>query len=361
VYAGCKTVFVSLFFEGEVAMQARTRPKETARAGFTLIELLVVIAIIAVLIALLLPAVQQAREAARRSSCKSKLKQIGIALHNFHDTYNRFPPGCADNVQPFGDRTSGSQWGASWAIYIAAQMEMGAVAQQFQFRHQYNSNAVGSARRTFGWGANPRAPQFPGYRCPSNPMTKERSDSTPNTMVIDYVAIAGAVNNFGRMGNHQPTHTNSGYGAAGNNGVFGFKSKNRFRDITDGSSNTMLISEVGNWLYRTATDKRDHRNSVQYGFHMGCPSSNNRRFNTTTLRYGINQYATPANSWTSVTSNWTGLSKNQGNNQSLRSAHTGGVQATFGDGSVHFLANTIEQRVLGAYAVRNDGLVVNSP
>jgi prepilin-type N-terminal cleavage/methylation domain-containing protein len=342
-------------------MQARTRPKGTTLAGFTLIELLVVIAIIAVLIALLLPAVQQAREAARRSSCKSKLKQIGIALHNFHDTYNRFPPGSASNVQPFGDRTSGHQWGASWAIYIAAQMEMGAVAQKFQFKHQYNSNAVGGARRTFGSTANPKSPQFPGYRCPSNPMTREVSISSPHTMVIDYVAIAGAYNNFGRMGNHAPLTDSSGHGAAGNNGVFGWNSKNRFRDITDGSSNTMLISEVGQWLYRTASDKRDHRNSVQYGFHMGCPNSRERRFGTTTLRYGINQYATPSNPWTSVTSRWTGLAQNGGNNQSLRSAHTGGVQATFGDGSVHFLANTIEQRVLGAYAVRNDGLVVNSP
>jgi len=341
-------------------MQARTRPKETTRAGFTLIELLVVIAIIAVLIALLLPAVQQAREAARRSSCKSKLKQIGIALHNFHDTFGRFPPGCANNRRPFGEIT-GSHWGASWAIYIAAQMEMGAVAQKFQFRHQYSSNAVGGARRTFGSTANPRSPQFPVYRCPSNPMTRTVSWSNPNTMVIDYVAIAGAYNNFGGMGNHAPTHTNSGYGAAGNNGVFGWNTKHQFRDITDGSSNTMLISEVGQWLFRTTTDKRDHRNSVQYGFHMGCPSKNNRRFNTSTVRYAINQYATSSQPWSSVTSNWTGLSQNAGNNQVLRSAHTGGVQATFGDGAVHFLANTTDRRILGAYAVMNDGIVVETP
>ena len=73
---------------------------KSRRGGFTLIELLVVIAIIAVLIALLLPAVQQAREAARRSQCKNNMKQLGLAVHNFHDTVNRFPSGCNADVEP---------------------------------------------------------------------------------------------------------------------------------------------------------------------------------------------------------------------------------------------------------------------
>src|SRR5689334_25410189 len=93
------------------------------RRAFTLIELLVVIAIIAVLIALLLPAVQQAREAARRTQCKNNLKQIGLALHNYHDTFRLFPPGYVDrngnpNLTPDNDLGPGWGWAAFLLPYI---------------------------------------------------------------------------------------------------------------------------------------------------------------------------------------------------------------------------------------------------
>ena len=86
-----------------------TRASRSARTGFTLIELLVVIAIIAILIALLLPAVQQAREAARRMSCKNNLKQIGVAMHNFHDTYQELPAGYG-----FNDIANAANWTKAW-------------------------------------------------------------------------------------------------------------------------------------------------------------------------------------------------------------------------------------------------------
>jgi prepilin-type N-terminal cleavage/methylation domain-containing protein len=102
------------------------------RRGFTLIELLVVIAIIAILIALLLPAVQQAREAARRTQCRNNLKQLGLAFHNYHDIYNRFPGGHMwDSSTASTNNVTGTGWG--WAAALLPQMDQLAAYNQIDF------------------------------------------------------------------------------------------------------------------------------------------------------------------------------------------------------------------------------------
>src|SRR6056297_544562 len=115
------------------------------RAGFTLIELLVVIAIIAILVALLLPAVQQAREAARRSSCKNNLKQLGLALHNYHDTHGMFPINWGTGYDGTTNPTSSVQF--SWMTYILPYIEESALYDTINFNEALddpNNNAAAS-------------------------------------------------------------------------------------------------------------------------------------------------------------------------------------------------------------------------
>src|SRR5499427_102390 len=120
-------------------------PRRSVRHGFTLIELLVVIAIIAVLIALLLPAVQAAREAARRAQCTNNLKQIGIALHNYHDVNSAFPPGALSHYQG-GNVTLGQQnnWDCSVHMRLLAFMEQKPLYNAMNFNYGVFNDAVGT-------------------------------------------------------------------------------------------------------------------------------------------------------------------------------------------------------------------------
>src|SRR5438132_1132674 len=158
------------------------------RAGFTLIELLVVIAIIAILIALLVPAVQKVREAAARTQCINNLKNIGLALHNYHDSVKRLPPGCATDLPPFGTGTGG--YGSSWKVYILPYIDQGPLYSKWQFyggsgwQNTNNSNLVGGI--------------IPAYRCPSSalpefcPYTAAPNYNPIPQMFTSYTGISGS-------------------------------------------------------------------------------------------------------------------------------------------------------------------------
>ncbi|WP_437186850.1 DUF1559 domain-containing protein [Planctomicrobium sp. SH668] len=335
-----------------------------------MIELLVVIAIIAVLVALLLPAVQQAREAARRSQCANNLKQQGLALHNFHDVFNRLPPGSGNNMTPFGKSTSYG-FGLSWQAYLMPYLELGTGFEKGDLT-AHLGQAFNAARIVNSIGNGVGSPQFSVYVCPSSPLPHV-AKQTPFAMASDYSGIAGAVDGFG--GTIAPTGKSqywSGnyFGWATINGTLCHNSKVRFGDITDGTTNTLVVGEISNYFYKDANTTADYRNTSRHGFYLGNSAfSTNpdltdhpyyRTFSLTSLRYKMNpgrsQFFTGIAS-TGVFADGNGIA-NGGYNVPLNSAHTGGVMGLMGDGGVRFIGESIDTGVYARLAVRNDGGVL---
>jgi len=227
------------------------------RLGFTLIELLVVIAIIAVLVALLLPAVQQAREAARRSQCKNNLKQIGLALHNYNESFNVFPPA---TVAPAWQHTS--------ATYVGGIRNNKALSlllpliDQVNLYNMINQNAAlgkypGRSGGTLAGGGVPpsneaaAATKVPIYLCPSDPtsqiITPNSLDGCGPTLPAYKTSYDVSVDMCLSRGiSYEWNGSNWSRNARS---MFGYDSNSNFRDITDGSSNTVAVSEttLGNW------------------------------------------------------------------------------------------------------------------
>lgn len=196
--------------------------------GFTLIELLVVIAIIAILIALLLPAVQQAREAARRTSCKNNLKNIGLALHNYHDTIGVFPFG-------FDERET------LWSAMILPQLEQSNLYQTLIWKESgagnWNSNGSPNEKAC--------GTLFPVFRCPSMAVAEHvTNQGIPGRVPTSYRAVSGS-----NAVSDDKSTVPAGHPVValedqtGLNGMFYGCSSVRFRDITDGTSNTLMIGE----------------------------------------------------------------------------------------------------------------------
>lgn len=192
--------------------------------GFTLIELLVVIVIIGMLIALLLPAVQAVREAARRMQCQNNLKQIGLAIHNYHDTHNHFPSGYMSRFDNSGNDL-GPGWG--WATAILPQLEQSALFEQIQFDKSIE-DAANSVTRTITVST---------YLCPSDSTqaiwTAKRYETAGN--ILQTVCDVASSNYVGVYGTSEP-------GVDGN-GCFSRDVNLRFADIVDGSSHTLLVGE----------------------------------------------------------------------------------------------------------------------
>ena len=210
------------------------------RRGFTLIELLVVIAIIAVLIGLLLPAVQQAREAARRTQCKNHLKQIGLALHNYHDTFGTMPSGWIA-VDPVSGRPSAHEGlsGAGWATMILPYIEQRNAYERFDPRVAINDPL------------NAAFLQIPiaVYKCPSDPQPDDfEIQEEGGGAVLAKLPIANYIASFGpesldgceNAPGNMPVASN---GQCFGSGFFYHNSSVRLKDLTDGTSNTYMVGE----------------------------------------------------------------------------------------------------------------------
>jgi prepilin-type N-terminal cleavage/methylation domain-containing protein len=215
-------------------------PKRVKK-GFTLIELLVVIAIIAILIALLLPAVQQAREAARRSQCKNNLKQIGLALMNYHDTANAFPPGvtvAAGAAAITGPTASPARVASgvsnyfAWTFHILPMFEQGPLFKKINSKSDFTGTA-----------GTPLAPLNATLCATILSATRCPSDSGPDQDTGGGVENMGLANYVGNYGVGMP---DPDVNPRSVQGIFGANTKTRIRDVKDGMSNVFLVAERRN-------------------------------------------------------------------------------------------------------------------
>lgn len=317
--------------------------------GFTLIELLVVIAIIAILVALLLPAVQQAREAARRSSCKNNLKQLGLALHNYHDTFRVFPYASTftDNGVPNStesDRLRGNAHG--WFQFILPNIEQSAVYDQINF----NVSTGNAANRPLFENKF-----FSAAACPSNPFanTFKRVDGNNfndigyATMGAMYRPVGGTMNtgqtkdctaglpsfcrnNSGGINggwNGGPQTNNAAVAGMFARGVTKFS----MASLTDGTSNTLMLGE-----------SKPHFSEFGSLFAQNVPTSHFfLKINSTFLKAREDAKTV---GWTDAVGH--------------ASYHDGGAQFVLADGSVRFLSENIDYATYCYLGDRADGKVI---
>ncbi len=337
--------------------------------GFTLIELLVVIAIIAILIALLLPAVQQAREAARRTQCKNNLKQWGLALHNYHDTFNIFPPalnGSGRMSAPAGPLfyTNGNvvQNTSGWVLLLPYIEQSAAYAL-------YNFNSTGSLSNPYGYplalpaNANVNVAvtsmKLPGLECPSHPQAGEVSSSGITTPTDFYsrenARRASYGFNTGSMTDYSLSH--AAYNGDIRQGAFGNGGAARMRDLTDGTTNTILVGEAwGGARYKTnAAFGPWGLTGTHTCCHLYTPSGSSTALTIATVT-PFQQYK-PNADYTFYTTGVVDPMKRQ-YAWGYGSGHTGGIQVTLGDGSTRFISENIDLLTFWQLNYIHDGQVI---
>lgn len=343
--------------------------RSAGRKGFTLIELLVVIAIIAILIALLLPAVQQAREAARRTQCKNNLKQLGLALHNYHDVYSMLPmghqahfsnwrdPGDNDRV---GYAHSGStsdnfrkaNW--SWMAYILPMLEQSTAFNVLDVNGQRADEALATAG-----GLRVMQTPITAFLCPSDPKPDLTDDFRQVEADGSGANIAVMISNYVGSNRGQATSRfTRGRMNEFTDGLFYVNSKTKFRDITDGTSNVLAVGERA-WTYR-ATDGNGVQQLVEskagLGLVVRATTDSDRSCDHCGYSDALGVAGTGINHNDLLDSSGDFESKRARSTYS--SSHTGGAQFLLADGSVQFLSSNLDINLFEHLGERADGEVI---
>ncbi|PHQ36891.1 DUF1559 domain-containing protein [Rhodopirellula bahusiensis] len=302
----------------------------TSTRGFTLVELLVVIAIIGVLVGLLLPAVQSAREAARRMQCGNNLKQIGLGLHVYHDTFNKFPYGW-DNR------------GMTWSGHILPQIEQANLYQTLIFQE----SGLGNWGTDDGPNEEACETVIPTYRCPSMALPLHMDyNGIPQRVPASYRGVAGTLATSDDTSTALPDTIS--LESLDQDGIFYACSKTKFRDILDGTSNTIMIGES----YNNPKFVKDGQ-GMDY-WYIGAPQTDPCRCDGGTGGTEFSEVAgvtiTPVNAIKRAP-----LMSGRLMELAFGSYHVGGAHFLKCDGSVTFLTESLAEDVYDALGSRDGG------
>ena len=319
-------------------------PRQLRRSAFTLVELLVVIAIIGILIALLLPAVQSAREAARRTQCASQLKQLCLATHNYQEARKQFPPAIDNSLAQGTSNGRGFSYLALLLPYHEEKSAHDLINYQYSWDDPHNNTA--------------RVTPLKIFKCPSKDDLEQLLAPVPGStafqdsdLAAHYLAVLGAKNACPSTSGDPYKCDHCGTGGIASNGIMYVGSKTRFKDITDGSSNTFLIGEFS-WKYRGS---RSWIVGGSYTLDTSLtppgPDDYVYSYSGRNLTYAMNSFP-----WY-LDESYTTRNNNM-NDVSFGSLHIGGAHFGFGDASVRFVSENTDLKILKAYACRNDGLTM---